>query len=164
MQIQNALACVASVSVWFRSKERGTRVKDREKNGSSERAGRGWERKEGNRFLPSPPFPLFYCLALVSFLALSKPKISFLGVSLLRNQTETLGTQAKMRLKNVFVSNHKVISAKRPGLKMGVKNDIFWSEIGSGFGNPPPPQEFPGVPSPMPHTLGDRFFSFLISS
>jgi len=28
------LACVASVSVWFRSKERGTRVEDRAKNGS----------------------------------------------------------------------------------------------------------------------------------
>ena len=57
-------------------------------------------------------FPLFYFLALASFLALSKPKISFLGVSLLRNQTETIGTQAKMRFKNFFfVSNHNVISA-----------------------------------------------------
>ena len=36
------LACVASVSVWFQSKQRGTRVKDRAKNGASERAGRGW--------------------------------------------------------------------------------------------------------------------------
>ena len=32
----------ASVSVRFRSKERGTRVKDRAKNGVSKRAGRGW--------------------------------------------------------------------------------------------------------------------------
>ena len=24
----------------------------------------------------------------------------------------------------------------RPGLKTGVENDIFWSEIGSGFGEP----------------------------
>ena len=65
MQIQNALACVASVSVWFRSKERGTRVKDRAKNVASERAGRGWGRKEGNRFLPSPPLsPSFiFCLS-----------------------------------------------------------------------------------------------------
>ena len=31
---------------------------------------------------------------LVSFLARSKPKIPFLGLSLLRNQTETLATQA----------------------------------------------------------------------
>ena len=36
------LACVASVSVWFRSKQGGTRVKDRAKNCASERAGRGW--------------------------------------------------------------------------------------------------------------------------
>ena len=45
------LAYVASVSVRFRSKERGTRVKDRAKNGA---------------------------LALVSFLARPKPRITFL--------------------------------------------------------------------------------------
>ena len=31
----------------------------------------------------------------------------------------------------------------RSGLKMGVENDIFWSEVGSGFGEPgstPPPR------------------------
>ena len=36
-----------------------------------------------------------------------------------------------------------------PGQKMGVKSDIFWSEIGPGFGEPGgkfPNQEFPGVP------------------
>ena len=44
------MACVASVSVRSRSKERGTRIKDRAKNGVSKRAGRGAggreERKE----------------------------------------------------------------------------------------------------------------------
>ena len=55
------------VSLRFRSKELGTRVKDRAKS----------------------------FLALVSFLARSKPKVPFLGLSLLRNQTETLATQAK---------------------------------------------------------------------
>ena len=35
----DGLACVASVSVRFRRKERGTRVKDREKSGASKRAG-----------------------------------------------------------------------------------------------------------------------------
>ena len=39
----------------FRRKERGTRVKDREKSGASKRAGRGWGRKEG--YLHSPPPP-----------------------------------------------------------------------------------------------------------
>ena len=48
------VACVASVSVRFRSKERGTRVK----------------------------------MALVSFLVRPKPRIPFLGLSLLRNQTK----------------------------------------------------------------------------
>ena len=33
-------------------------------------------------------------MALVSFLARPKPKFQFLGLSLLRNQTETLATQA----------------------------------------------------------------------
>ena len=54
------VACGASVSVRFRSNERGRRVK----------------------------------MALVSFLARPKPRIPFLGLSLLRNQTETLATQA----------------------------------------------------------------------
>ena len=55
---------IASVSVRFWSKERGTRVKDRAKDGVSERAR-------------------------------PKPRIPFLGLSLLRNQTETLATQAR---------------------------------------------------------------------
>ena len=78
-----------------------------------ERGGGGEERKETVSFLRLlfPSLLLFYFYALASFVALSKPKISFLGVSLLRNQTETIGTQAKMRLKNFFVSNHNVISA-----------------------------------------------------
>ena len=77
------IACVASVSVLFPSK-------DRAKNGASKRGGGGEERKET---FPSPS-PLFHFLALVSFLARPKPRISFLGLSLLRNSTETLATQA----------------------------------------------------------------------
>ena len=42
---------------------------------------------------PSPS-PHFHFLALVSFLARPKPRIPFLVLSLLRNQTETLATQA----------------------------------------------------------------------
>ena len=38
------LTCVASVSVRFQSKERGTGVKDRGKNGASKRAGRNGTR------------------------------------------------------------------------------------------------------------------------
>ena len=51
------------------------------------------------RFLPSSPaFPTFIFLALVSFLARPKPRIPFHGLSLLRNQTETLATQAKLNV------------------------------------------------------------------
>ena len=55
------VVCLASVSVWFESNQRGRRI---------------------------------HFLALVSFFALSKPKMPFLGLSLHRNQTETLTTQA----------------------------------------------------------------------
>ena len=41
-----SLARVASISVWFRNKERGTRVKDRAKNGASKRARRGGEERK----------------------------------------------------------------------------------------------------------------------
>ena len=51
-----AIACVASVSLWFGSKERGTRVKDRATNGASQRAGRGWGREEGNACRQTPGF------------------------------------------------------------------------------------------------------------
>ena len=47
---------------------------------------------------PSFPFPspspFFHFFALISFLSWPKPKIPLLGLSLLRNQTETLATQA----------------------------------------------------------------------
>ena len=42
-------------------------------------------------------------LALVSFLARPKPRISFLGLFLLRNSTETLATQAKPERQNDFL-------------------------------------------------------------
>ena len=45
------IACQASVSVQFWSKEKGTRVKERVKNGTSK------ERRGGAYFLPSPPSP-----------------------------------------------------------------------------------------------------------
>ena len=85
-------ARVASVSFWFRSKERGTRVKESAKNGALKRAGWGWGSKDLPSSPPPPPPPLF--LALVSFLARPKPKIPFLRLSLVWKQTETLATQA----------------------------------------------------------------------
>ena len=52
------------------------------------------------RFLPSPPLPpLLFFGSRVSFLARSKPKIPFHGLFLLRNQTETLATQATWHVK-----------------------------------------------------------------
>ena len=71
------LACVASISLQFWSKEQGTRVKDHMKNRASKRVGSGWGRKEGNAvsFLP---LPLFDYLAPIPFFAQQKPKIPFL--------------------------------------------------------------------------------------
>ena len=55
--IQFHLACIASISVWLQSEERGMRVKDRAKNGASKRAGGGGDGKKG--FLPLPPLSFF---------------------------------------------------------------------------------------------------------
>ena len=50
------------------------------------------------------------------------------------------------------LSNDNIISAERPGLKTGMENYIFWSEIGSGFdepgGLPPPPKNSQEYPPP----------------
>ena len=62
---------------------------------------------------------------------------------------------SKWMLRNSFcccsnLSNNGIIF-QRPGLKTGVKNDIFWSQIGSGFGEPggrPPPRILRSTPSP----------------
>ena len=39
-----------------------------------------------------------------------------------------------------------------PGLKTGMKNDIFWSKIGSAFEEPDgtPPPRIPEIPPPPP--------------
>ena len=59
-QIIILIVCAASVFVQFWSKERGTRIKDRAKNGASKRAGKGWGRKEGNfPLLLLPPLSFF---------------------------------------------------------------------------------------------------------
>ena len=99
------LACVASVSLRFRSKERGTRVKDRAKNGASERAGRGGEERK-ERF-PSFPSPLFHFLVLVSFLARSKPRsIPFLSLFC----SETKRKRLLRRLFRFLLVSHKRVS------------------------------------------------------
>ena len=93
MGICQEIACVASVSVLFPRK-------DRAKNGASKWGGGG-----GGVGFPSfpSPSPLFHFLALVSFLAQPKPRISFLGLSLLRNSTETLATQASQEMAILIV-------------------------------------------------------------
>ena len=94
VSVYSNIACVASVSVRFRSKERVTGVKDHATNGASKRTGRGWERKKSF----SCPSPLLFFLAFVLFLARSKPKIPFLGLSLIRNLKKTLATQANSNM------------------------------------------------------------------
>ena len=86
----------------FRRKERGTRVKDREKSGA----------------------------ALVSFLARSKPKVSFLGISLLRNQTETLATQATRgrKLRGKYVDFNLTCSESSLGSAVVVSWCCGWAQ------------------------------------
>ena len=55
LEQRHNLPCPSSVSVRFRSKRRGTTVKDHAKNGASKTAGRGWEkRKERKLCFPFP--------------------------------------------------------------------------------------------------------------
>ena len=65
-----------------------------------------------------------------------------------------------MRIRNGFeeffclrsnLSNDNIISALRTGLKTGLENYIFWSEMGSGFKEPegtPPPRVPRGTSPP----------------
>ena len=54
------------------------------------------------------------------------------------DKRERLLCNSKRILRNCFVGVlikvHNDITSKGPGLQLGVKNEIFWSEIGSGFG------------------------------
>ena len=49
----------------------------------------------------------------------------------------------------LFLRSKLIVFAQRPGLKTGMENDIFWSEMGSGFGDRAAHshREFLGVPS-----------------
>ena len=96
------LACVASVSVRFRSKQRGTRVKDRAKKGVSERAGRGGEERK-----PFPPPPPTFIFSLLFHFSRGQNRESRSCLSLLRNQTETLATQANCDLNIVIKSSRE---------------------------------------------------------
>ena len=51
---------------------------------------------------PSPS-PLFHFLALVSFLEQAEPKIPFLGLSLLQNQTEMLAFTMQAKIKYMLI-------------------------------------------------------------
>ena len=108
------IAYVASVSVRFRSKERGTRVKDRAKNVASKTAGRGWGRKEGNAgrknleilktahlvchaLVCTPTFDALIscdnwpisCLAFFPFFPLPLPPLSFFGSRFISRAAKT---------------------------------------------------------------------------
>ena len=69
----------------------------------NERGGRGSGRKEGNlpSFLPQPPRSFF--LALVSFSSAVKTENLLPPPFLLRNQTETLVTQATLIFANLVL-------------------------------------------------------------
>ena len=85
---QSGIAWVASVSVRFRSKKRGTRVKDRAKNGASKKA------EKRGRFLPLPLPPLsFFAFRFTSRAAKTEDPLprSFFAPK----PDRTLATQAK---------------------------------------------------------------------
>ena len=64
-------------------------------------------------YVPSfpSPSPHFHFLALVSFLARPKPRIPFLGLSLLRNQTETLAIGNSLALSQMSNPSCSLVNA-----------------------------------------------------
>ena len=82
------------------------------------------------RFLPFIPLSLLLpplsFLALVSFLARPKPRIPFLDLSLPQNQTETLATQARIRLSHPFYIYLKLVLCPIEVPKVGLKVFFYW--------------------------------------
>ena len=106
------VACVTSVSVWFRNKERGTKVKECAKNGASKRAERGWGRKEG-KFLPLLlPSLSFFGSRFISRVAKTENPVPRL--SLLRNQRHsmTFGRFIRLIIRDPFLERSKTFRAK----------------------------------------------------
>ena len=104
--MESQLACVASVSLQFWSKEQPTRVKDQAKNGVSKRAERGWGRKEGiKQAFPSFPFPfpspLFHFLALIPFFHAAKTENSIPWSFFAPKPNRKLAMRSKSQLKGV---------------------------------------------------------------
>ena len=126
------LACVASVSVRFKRKERGTRVKDRAKNGASKRAGGGGGvGKKGRKRLQINPTilktthlacpcltvhaPTFDAVISCSFLPFPSPIFYFLVlVSFLarsnRNSPSTVSSCSETKRKRLL---RRLLMAKR---------------------------------------------------
>jgi len=77
----------------------------------------------------------------------------------------------EMNFKKIFIvavlSNDDIISSRPclktgPGLKTGVKSDIFWSEIGSVFGEPgsiPQPRIPRSIPPEQYNNTGGNSYS-----
>ena len=103
------IACVASVSVCFRSKEiprKGTFGIDRARN---ETRAKKWKRRRGKvSFLSSPPVPRSFTCA--TFLAV----LTLVPRSFLLKRTETLATQATILMVRVrFVQLYSRVESSR---------------------------------------------------
>ena len=69
----------------------------------------------------------------------------------MKNAKETVISEFEIDFKKSCLSFSSLI-LPIPSLKTGVENNIFQSEIGSGFGEPSstPHQKFPEIPPPPP--------------
>ena len=86
----------------------------------------------------------FHFLALVSFFARQNPRIPFLGLPLLRNQTETLATQARRPLFFRFLtSTRRMLKSLLVRLLAGVSLPAFLLARFSRFPRAPNPLSLP---------------------
>ena len=107
------VTCVTSVSVWFRNKERGTKVKDCAKNGAIKRAERGWGRKEGKLLPLLLPSLSFFGSRFISRVAKTENPVP--SLSLLRNQRHsmTFGRFVRLIIRDPFLERSKNFSGQR---------------------------------------------------
>ena len=158
------IACVASVSVRFRSKQRGTRVKHREKNDlSKKRGGGGEEKKDTLENKLNDPKPLFCRKKSLTFQRRSKKMFLHWRANLAdQNKQQPLTIDIRLTYHTVLSVWNKPLIETRQHCSTSRANQALCSLANAGFQNRGVClQAFPSFPSPSPHFHFLALVSFL---
>ena len=157
------IACVASVSVRFRSKQRGTRVKHREKNGvSKKRGGGGEEKKDTLENKLNDPKPLFCRKKSLTFQRRSKKMFLHWRANLAdQNKQQPLTIDIRLTYHTVLSVWNKPLIETRQHCSTSRANQALCSLANAGFQNRGVClQSFPSFPSPSPTFIFWLLFHF----